>query len=637
MASPIEDYALLSDQRTAALVSKTGSIDWLCLPRFDSPSAFSALLGTADHGRWLLAPAGAVDDVDPAGSAAHGRPHAADHYRTEHHRTAPQGTPVVVERSYVESTFVLRTLWHGAAGEVLVTDFMPVGDRRASLVRRVEGLAGSVPMHMDLRIRFGYGSVLPWVRRHAEDRGLRAIVAVAGPDAVVLHGDRLPRVSDQMPQPINHRHLVDFTVDAGAVVDFELCWFPSHRKVPEMIDVGASLHHTTTYWQKWARDIPRQESYDAIVRRSLLVLYALTDEATGGIVAAPTTSLPEEFGGERNWDYRFCWLRDAALTLEAMMTHGYELEAQRWRNWLLRAVAGDPEDLQIMYGVSGERELLERELPHLPGYRGALPVRIGNGAVGQYQGDVVGEVMVALEKLRNMGGKEDHFSWPLQTALLGYVERHLGRMDHGIWEMRGDPQHFTHSRVMMWAAFDRGVRAVRDHGLDGDAARWALLRDRLRAEILKHGFNEQENTFTQTYAGTEVDASLLALPQVGFVAHDDPMMLGTVARLERDLLNQDGLLLRYRTQEGLDGLPPGEHPFLACSFWLAEQYARSGRIEDARTLMDRLVGYANGVGLMAEEYDAQNGRMAGNFPQAFSHLALIRAADAINGHAQGAL
>ena len=627
MASPIEDYALLSDQRTAALVSKTGSIDWLCLPRFDSPSAFSALLGTADHGRWLLAPTGAVDDFDTAGSAARGHPHGNAHH----------GTPVVVERSYVESTFVLRTLWRGAAGEVLVTDFMPVGDRRSSLVRRVEGLAGSVPMHMDLRIRFGYGSVLPWVRRHAEERGLRAIVAVAGPDAVVLHGDRLPRVSDRLPQPVNHRHLVDFTVDAGAVMDFELCWFPSHREVPEMIDVGASLHHTTTYWQKWARDIPRQESYDAIVRRSLLVLSALTHEATGGIVAAPTTSLPEEFGGERNWDYRFCWLRDAALTLEAMMTHGYETEAQRWRNWLLRAVAGDPEDLQIMYGLSGERELPERELPHLPGYLGSLPVRIGNGAVGQYQGDVVGEVLVALEKLRNLGGVEDHFSWPLQTAMLGYVERHMDQMDHGIWEMRGDKQHFTHSRVMMWAAFDRGVRAVRDHGLDGDAARWALLRDRLRAEILKHGFNERENTFTQTYAGTEVDASLLVLPQVGFVAHDDPMMLGTVARLERDLLNGSGLLLRYRTQDGIDGLPPGEHPFLACSFWLAEQYARSGRIKDARVLMDRLVGYANGVGLMAEEYDTESGRMAGNFPQAFSHLALIRAADAINGHAQTAL
>ncbi|HEX2247133.1 MAG TPA: glycoside hydrolase family 15 protein, partial [Arthrobacter sp.] len=348
-------------------------------------------------------------------------------------------------------------------------------------------------------------------------------------------------------------------------------------------------------------------------------------------------SLPEYFGGERNWDYRYVWLRDAALTLESMMTHGYEKEALEWRNWLLRAVAGDPEDLQIIYGLAGERHLAERELDQFPGYANSRPVRIGNGAVGQYQADVIGEVMVVLEKLRNMGGQEDHFSWPLQKALLHYIEKHFDNKDHGIWEMRGEQKYFTHSRVMMWAAFDRGVRAVRDHGLDGEAEHWGELRDELREEIMEHGFNMEINSFVQTYGSTEVDASLLVIPQVGFVKYDDDLMLGTVARLEQELVDEAGLIKRYRTETGMDGLEPGEHPFMACSFWLVEQYARSGRIEDARELMDQLVGYANELGLMAEEYDPVNNRMAGNYPQAFSHLALIRAADAINGHAQEAL
>lgn len=609
MASPIEDYALLSDLRTGALVSRTGSVDWLCLPRFDSPSAFAALLGDARDGRWLLAPHGAVDDCAEGFAAA-----GAD-------------VPEVVGRSYVEGTFVLHTLWRASGGEVLVTDFMPVGDQRASLVRRVECLAGEVRMRQELVIRFGYGDVVPWVRRHTDEAGVESIVAVAGPDAIVLHGDRLPHAEGR-------RHTGVFTVSAGDVVDLELCWYPSHREVPPRAATGARLHHTSSYWRDWAKALPAQEAYHSIVQRSLLVLRALTHDATGGIVAAPTTSLPEHFGGERNWDYRFCWLRDAALTLEAMMTHGYGREALQWRDWLLRAVAGDPEDLQIMYGLAGERQLPERELGHLAGYADSRPVRIGNGAVAQYQGDVVGEVLVALEKLRNLGGVEDHFSWPLQKALLAYVERHLDRKDHGIWEMRGEPRHFTHSRAMMWAAFDRGVCAVRDHGLDGDAGRWEELRDRLRDELLEEGFDEELGSFTQSYGSREVDASLLVLAQVGFVAHDDPRMLGTVARLERDLMDDAGLLRRYRTAAAADGLPPGEHPFLACSFWLVEQYARSGRIDDARALMDRLVGFANGLGLMSEEYDTVGGRMAGNFPQAFSHLALIRAADAINGHAQ---
>jgi GH15 family glucan-1,4-alpha-glucosidase len=492
----------------------------------------------------------------------------------------------------------------------------------------VEGLSGSVVMCQELSLRFGYGSVVPWVRRHSGSNGEgKSIIAVAGPDAIVLHGDRLPRARGK-------HHVGEFLVAAGQVVDFELCWFASHQEVPRRLDVGQSLQDTTAYWRKWAKGIPEQESYDAAVRRSLLVLRALTHEATGGIVAAATTSLPEAFGGERNWDYRFCWLRDAALTLEAMMTHSYEQEAMQWRNWLLRAVAGDAEDLQIMYGLAGERRLPERVLDNLPGYEDSSPVRVGNAAVRQYQGDVVGEVLVALERLRNLGGVEDSFSWPLQKTLLGFVEHHIDRLDHGIWEMRGDPKYFTHSRAMMWAAFDRGVRAVREHGLDGDSELWERLRDQLRDEIMERGYNAERNTFTQTYGDTEVDASLLVLAQVGFVAYDDPRMLGTVKALEEDLMDDAGLLHRYRTQSGKDGLPPGEYPFLACSFWLVEQYARSGRLDDARKLMGQLVGYSNELGLLAEEYDTQDGRMAGNFPQAFSHLTLIRAADAINGHAQ---
>ena len=599
MQSPIEDYALVSDMHTGALISKTGSVDWLCFPRFDSDSLFSALLGEQDHGRWVIAPA------PGAGSAE------------------------VVEWRYIDSTFVMATRWHTDAGDVQVTDFMPVGDRRASLVRRIQGLSGTVPMRQELVVRFGYGKILPWVSRQTDESG-EAISAIAGPDALALRGEHLPHAS-------HRRHEGEFTVAAGETVDLELVWYPSYRPMPEPINVDIALRETIDYWAGWAASFEQQGEYDPIVKRSLLVLRALTHEDTGGIVAAPTTSLPEHFGGARNWDYRFCWLRDAALTLEAMMTHGYQEEALEWRNWLLRAVAGDPEDLQIMYGVGGERELPEKILHHLPGYEASTPVRVGNGAVDQYQADVVGEVMVVLEKLRNRGVLEDSFSWPLQRALLSFAENHFDDPDHGIWEMRGELKYFTHSRVMMWAAFDRGVRAVREHGLEGHAERWAELRDRLRENILEKGFDTTINSFTQTYGSPEVDASLLQLPQVGFLDYDDPRMLGTVARLEKELANEQGLLLRYRTEAGMDGLEPGEHPFLACSFWLVEQYARSGRIDDAKRLMNQLVGYANGLGLLAEEYDTDSLRMAGNYPQAFSHLALVRAADAIHGVHSGSL
>ncbi|RJT80072.1 glycoside hydrolase family 15 protein [Arthrobacter cheniae] len=589
MQSPIEEYALVSDLHTGALISRNGSVDWLCFPRFDSDSVFAALLGTPEHGRWLVAPDSATAEV--------------------------------VSRSYIHSTFVLQTHWRTTEGEVLVTDFMPVTDRRANVVRRIQGLAGTVSVRQELEIRFGYGDILPWVSQGTDD-GVPVLLAIAGPDALLLRGPRL--------RAKGHRHEGIFEVTSGDVVDLELVWYPSHRETPPPLDVDEQLDSAISYWKAWGASCVDDGEYSEAVRRSLLVLRALTHEDTGGIVAAPTTSLPEQFGGARNWDYRFCWLRDAALTLEAMMTHGFAEEALEWRNWLLRAVAGDPEDLQIMYGLAGERQLPERELDNLPGYAGSTPVRVGNGAVDQYQADVVGEVMVALEKLRGHGVTEDNFSWPLQRALLGFAENHLDDRDHGIWEMRGELQYFTHSRVMMWAAFDCAVRAVRDHGLTGPEEHWTELRDGLRAEILERGFNRELNTFTQVYDGTEVDASLLQLPQVGFLDYDDPMILGTVERIEQHLLDPEGLLLRYRTGESDDGLEPGEHPFLACSFWLVEQYAHSGRLDDAKRLMDQLVGYCNELGLLSEEYDAENGRMAGNFPQAFSHLGLVRAADALH-------
>lgn len=439
----------------------------------------------------------------------------------------------------------------------------------------------------------------------------------------MLRADALPHASP------DYRHVGEFVVETGQIVDLQLQAFSSHDGPPPAIDVALALQTTSAYWTSWSSNYLRRGNYDKEVERSLLVLRALTHEMTGGIVAAPTTSLPEQFGGERNWDYRYCWLRDAALTLEAMMTHGFQQEALYWRNWLLRAVAGDPHDLQIVYGIPCERELNEQVLGHLPGYNGSAPVRVGNGAVHQYQGDVVGEVMVALAKLRDRGVHEDHFSWPLQRNMLSFVESNIHRKDHGIWEMRGEKRTFTHSRVMMWAAMDCGVKAIKDHGLDGPVKRWSEMREQLHTEILEHGFNSELNSFTQTYGDTEVDASLLVLPQVGFLAYDDDRMLGTVSRLEQDLLDGAGLLVRYRTEACPDGLAPGEHPFLACSFWLVEQYARTGRVTEAKALMDRLIGYGNDLGLLSEEYDTRGNQMAGNYPQAFSHLTLIRAADAL--------
>lgn len=588
MPAPIEDYALLSDCRTAALVSRDGSIDWLCLPRFDAPSIFGALLGDPTHGCWTLRP------VDPNAT---------------------------MRRHYWPDTFILVTRWETTEGVAEVHEFMPMTEDRTDVVRRVIGISGTVAFHTELRMHFDYARAVPWVRQigSAEEPALRA---TAGPDAVVVRGVKLD-ASD-------HVHTVDFDVAADETRDLTLSWFLSHASVPQPLDVEAAIARTRSWWQGWASTIEHDGPHRDAVVRSLLVLRALTNRDTGGIVAAATTSLPEEFGGSRNWDYRFVWLRDAALTLEALIAHGFLQEVHHWRRWLLRAVAGEPAEVQIMYGIAGERDLAERELTSLPGYDGAAPVRIGNGAVDQYQGDVIGEVLVALEAARIAGLEEGEFSWPLQRKLIERVIVDIDKPDNGLWEIRGEPQRFTHSRVMMWAALDRGVRAVHEHRLSGDAERWAQIRDQLCAEIDTQGVHP-DGYFVQHYGSAEVDASLLTLPQVGYCEADDPRMLRTVEQMERTLV-RDGLLMRYRTSSGVDGLEGGEHPFLACSFWLVEQYAASGRLDDARALMDRLVSLANDVGLLSEEYDVGDERHAGNMPQAFSHLTLVRAADALAGH-----
>ena len=591
MPLAIEQYALIGDCHTGALVGLDGSIDWLCLPRFDSPSTFGALLGSEDHGHW---------------------------------RVAPRGAALANSREYRRDSFTLVTRWITEDGEVEVIDLMPMGDRRADVIRRVHGVRGTVAMEQVLRIRFDYAAALPWIRQSPEFDGpgenAHALIAVAGPDSVIVRGPHL--------EPDGLAHRSSFTVSEGETVEIVLTWFPAHRRPPEPLDVDERVERTEAWWRDWASSVPDLGEYDTAARRSLLVLRALTHEDTGGIVAAATTSLPEELGGVRNWDYRYVWLRDAALTLQALMLHGFGREAEGWRNWLLRAIAGDPADVQIMYGLAGERRLTEWEVESLPGYRDSAPVRVGNAAFTQFQGDVFGEVMLALEQARMIGVADDDFSWSLQLALLQFVERNLDRDDNGIWEIRGPQRQFTHSRAMMWAAFECGIRAVQQHGLAGPVERWIELRDDLRAEIDERGYDESRNTFVQYYGGTGVDASLLLLPELGYLAYDDPRMLGTVAEIERTLL-EDGLLRRYRSESRVDGIPGDEKAFLACSFWLVQQYAGSGRLDEAIALMDTLVGLSNDVGLLSEEYDPVAGIQLGNLPQAFSHLALVRAADAI--------
>ncbi|GAA4666185.1 glycoside hydrolase family 15 protein [Frondihabitans cladoniiphilus] len=595
MPLAIEDYALIGDCHTAALVGNDGSIDWLCLPRFDSASMFAGLLGDDDSGRWLVAP------VDGTATST---------------------------RHYVDDTFVLVTHWVTPTGEVEVVDLMPYGDRRADVVRRVRGVKGTVSMKIDLRIRFGYTTAIPWIRQ-MPDHGENALIAIAGPDAVIVRGPKL-RASD-------HTHETTFDVTEGENVDMTLTWYPSHRQPPSPIDVTKRIDDTVAWWSDWASNSDAPSVYTGAVHRSLLLLRALTHEDTNGIVAAATTSLPEQFGGSRNWDYRYVWLRDASMTLQMLILHGFADEATGWRDWLLRAIAGDPADVQIMYGLSGERYLMENTIDELPGYQGAAPVRTGNGAFTQYQGDIFGEVMVALHDARELGVEEGPDSWALQRALMQFVEDNWSRPDNGIWEIRGPAQHFTHSRVMIWAALDRAVKGVQQFHLEGPVDRWMALREKVRNEIEENGFDAERNTYTQYYGSHEVDASLLQLSQVGYVDAHDPRMLGTVAAIEKDLLH-DGLLVRYRTGSGVDGLSGTENAFLTCSFWLVEQYARSGRLDDATTLMDRLVGYSNDVGMLSEEIQVSTGRHVGNTPQALSHLALVRAADAIEAaleHSRG--
>jgi GH15 family glucan-1,4-alpha-glucosidase len=584
MALPIEDYALIGDRGTAALVGKDGSIDWLCLPRFDSSACFAALLGTEDNGRWLLGPADEVESTS---------------------------------RRYVDGTALLETTFTTAGGEVVLLDLMPTGDDRADVVRRLTCTRGTVRIRHDWVVRTDYGRVRPWVTRE-KAHGNNLIVAVAGPDKIVLFGPRLPRAK-------GGHHVDEFEMREGDALTFSTTWVRSWRDIPEPLGFDERIAATTDAQREWSVRSPDDVPHADMVRRSLLTLLLMTHEETGGIVAAPTTSLPEDFGGERNWDYRFCWLRDAALTLESLLGAGYAEEAYHWRQWLLRAVAGDPADLQIMYTVDGGRQLPEREVPHLAGYADSRPVRIGNGAVSQRQNDVLGEVMIALELARRAGLDETPNSWSLQRALVEELADHWDEPDNGLWEIRGPQRHFTHSRVMVWVAFDRAVKAVEDHGLEGPADRWRDLRDRVREEILDKGYDSERGTFTQHYDTREVDASLLTIPLVGFLPGDDPRVLGTIDAVTEDLMS-DGLLLRYRTETGVDGLPGDEHPFLACSFWLVSALAQAGRRDAATELMDRLCGLANDVGLLSEEYDPAHERMVGNFPQAFSHLTLVQAA-----------
>ena len=584
MALPIEDYAVIGDRHTAALVGKDGSIDWLCLPRFDSPACFAALLGTEDHGRWLLAPMGDFE----------------------------------VSRRYVEGSSVLETTFTTDTGEVVLVDLMPTGDKRADVVRQLTCSRGTVRIEHEWVVRTDYGRSRPWVRRFTVD-GDDVITAIAGPDQLILRGSRLPRASD-------HRHRDEFEISEGDTMTFSTTWIPSHLDPPGRDTIQKRIAGTIKSDRDWLAHADLEGvPHPDIVARSLLTLRLLTHVETGGIVAAPTTSLPEDFGGERNWDYRYCWLRDAALTLEALINAGFTEEARWWRRWLLRAVAGDPEDLQIMYAVDAARELPERELDHLPGYAGSRPVRIGNAAVEQRQSDIFGEVMIALEMARTAGVETSNTAWALQRKLIDGLDEWWREPDHGLWEIRGPQQRFTHSRAMVWAAFDRAVHAVVEHDLPGPVDHWRGVRDEIRQEVLEHAYDAERNTFTQHYDTTEVDASLLVLPLIGFVDGDDPRMLGTIEAIEQDLI-RDGLVLRYRTETGVDGLGGDEHPFLACSFWLVSAYVAAGRRDDAAALFDRLVGLANDVGLLSEEYDPGQDRMVGNFPQAFSHLALVQAA-----------
>jgi GH15 family glucan-1,4-alpha-glucosidase len=578
----IEDYALIGDCHTAALVGRNGSIDWLCWPRFDSPACFAALLGTGDNGFWKISPA---------------------------------AQPSSVKRHYHPGTLVLETEFETAEGAVSLIDFMPVRSGQSDLVRIVTGRRGRVTMRTEGALRFDYGASVPWVTFGADRRSARA---VAGPDMTLLCS----------PVPLENRGRRtwgQFEVAAGESLAFVLTHSASHLEMPRRVDPHQALAGTEAFWKEWSARGKSNGRWPEAVRRSLITLKALTYAPTGGIVAAPTTSLPERIGGVRNWDYRLCWLRDATLTLLSLMNAGYYDEALAWREWLVRAVAGSPAQMQIMYGLAGERRLTELEIPWLAGYEGSAPVRVGNAASTQLQLDVYGELMDALYQACKGGLARHDIAWGLQNALLAHLEKVWVEPDEGIWEVRAPRRHFTHSKVMAWLAFDRGVKMVEAFQLEGPVERWRALRSRIHADVCERGFSRKRNAFVQSYGAEELDASLLQIPLTGFLPADDPRVVSTVQAIRKDLA-ADGFIMRYRTHESVDGLPPGEGVFLACSFWLADNLCLQGRWDEAAELFERLVGLTNDVGLLSEEYDPAAKRFLGNFPQAFSHVALVNTA-----------
>jgi GH15 family glucan-1,4-alpha-glucosidase len=580
MPSRIEDYALIGDLQTCALVGRDGSIDWMCVPRFDSPACFAALLGTPEHGRWRIAPVGDLVDV---------------------------------QRQYRDDTLILETTFATAEGRVRIVDFMPMRSEAIDLIRLVEGVEGRVTMRMDFAIRFDYGSIVPWVR--SIDGGIRA---VAGPDTVYLRAD-VPMRGEGFTT------VSEFEVKTGDCFTFDLTWTESHDPHPQREDPAVMLREAERFWREWSARCTYVGPWRDAVMRSLITLKALTYAPTGGIVAAATTSLPEQIGGVRNWDYRLCWLRDATFAIYALLGGGYTEEAIAWREWLLRAAAGLPEELQIMYSIRGERHLTELEIEWLPGYENSKPVRVGNAAFKQYQLDVYGEVMDVLHLTRRLGLPPSEDAWRVQLALMRFLEKGWSEPDEGIWEVRGPRRHFTHSKVMAWVAFDRSIAAVEHFGLEGPAERWRAIREEIREEVFEKGFSTELNAFVQFYGSTDADASLLMLPALGFIAPDDPRMTGTIA-LIRKQLETNGLLRRYPAAPEVDGLPPGEGAFLLCTFWLADTLALAGNYDEAGAIFERLLSLRNDVGLLSEEYDPTARRQLGNFPQAFSHVGLINTA-----------